>query len=150
MNKAFVREPDSTAEYCPRCGTLGQPVVGETLDAPRPRVKTTCDFADSACFCPAPHAMSRTSTIRSGCAGPRISIMPSIHKDSRPQICACFGLTRDDIEKDVDRERLSEPKALLEKAQVARRPMCAQGANGQSCVAYVQKYYLQCRNRRES
>ena len=31
MNKAFVREPDNTADYCPRCGSKGQPVRGETL-----------------------------------------------------------------------------------------------------------------------
>ena len=31
MNKAFVREPDHTVDYCPRCGSKGEPVGAETL-----------------------------------------------------------------------------------------------------------------------
>ena len=33
MNKAFVREPDQTAEYCPRCGTKGETVGSRTMAA---------------------------------------------------------------------------------------------------------------------
>jgi transposase len=32
MNKAFVREPDPTTEYCPRCGSKGEPVGRITLN----------------------------------------------------------------------------------------------------------------------
>ena len=32
MNRAFVRESDSTCDYCPRCGSPGQVVGGEVLD----------------------------------------------------------------------------------------------------------------------
>ncbi|MHB8971199.1 MAG: hypothetical protein ACYC3X_27420 [Pirellulaceae bacterium] len=31
MNKAFVREPDNVATYCPRCGSQGEQVGTEVL-----------------------------------------------------------------------------------------------------------------------
>ena len=31
MNKAFVREPDRTADYSPRCGSQGEPGGKETV-----------------------------------------------------------------------------------------------------------------------
>ena len=31
MNKAFVREPEHTADYCPRCGSKGEVVGVEAL-----------------------------------------------------------------------------------------------------------------------
>ena len=31
MNKAFVREPEQTADYCPRCGSAGDVVGAEAL-----------------------------------------------------------------------------------------------------------------------
>ena len=31
MNKAFVREPEQTADYCPRCGSQGVAVGVEVL-----------------------------------------------------------------------------------------------------------------------
>ena len=40
MNKAFVVEPDQTADYCPRCGSKGLPVGRETIEAYLPEGKT--------------------------------------------------------------------------------------------------------------
>ena len=33
MNKAFVREPEQTADYCPRCGSKGEAVGAEALQS---------------------------------------------------------------------------------------------------------------------
>ena len=53
MNKAFVREPDQTADYCPRCGSKGQQVGRETVQSYLPDGKTPT-VADPANFCPSP------------------------------------------------------------------------------------------------
>ena len=44
MNKAFVREPDHTADYCPRCGAKGEPVASETLACHVPEGRKTFPF----------------------------------------------------------------------------------------------------------
>jgi len=53
MNKAFVREPGQTVDFCPRCGSKGEPVGTPTLktyltDAQRAQI------SDPANFCPSP------------------------------------------------------------------------------------------------
>ena len=53
MNKAFVREPDVTVDYCPRCGSAGQPVGIETIESYLSKEKQR-RVADPANFCPSP------------------------------------------------------------------------------------------------
>jgi hypothetical protein len=72
---------------------------------------------------------------------------PIYPKDPTAPICACFGLTQADIEQDIAEGVVTRTKAVLEKAKSsdARCPQMA--ANGEPCIAYVQKYYMECRNR---
>jgi hypothetical protein len=66
-------------------------------------------------------------------------------KDPAAPVCTCFGLTRADIEQDVREGVVTRTKAVLEKAKSAEARCAETAANGHSCVAYVQKYYMQCR-----
>ena len=144
MNKAFVREPDQDADYCPRCGSKGQQVGRETVRQYVPGAKAQA-VADPANFCPAPQcdvvyfdAFERV--ILTGDLS-----RPVYPKDPDAPICACFGFTRRDIEQDISEGVVTRVKAILAKAK-SPAARCAQlAANGQSCVAYVQKYYMQCR-----
>ena len=53
MNKAFVREPEPTADCCPRCGSQGEPVGSKTLQ--RYLTEQQRDgLAEPASFCPSP------------------------------------------------------------------------------------------------
>ena len=145
MNKAFVREPDNTADYCPRCGSKGDPVGADTLS----RFLTDEQrgvIAESANFCPSPKcdvvyfdSFERaflTADIR----------CPVYPKDPAAPVCACFGLTRDDIERDVQEGGTTRVKAVLEKANSSAARCRQMAANGRPCIAYVQKYYIQCLN----
>jgi hypothetical protein len=144
MNKAFVRESEQFVEYCPRCGSVGQPVGRETLDehlAPQARGR----LAEFAEFCPFPQCevayfdQFERTTLVSDLAHP---VYP---KDPDAPICACFGLTRDDIEQDVQEGTVARVKALLAKAQSPEARCSRLAANGQSCVSEVQRYYMKCR-----
>jgi Zinc binding domain len=143
MNKAFVREPDSTADYCPRCGSKGEPVGTETLKAFLTDEQRGA-IAESANFCPAPkcdvvyfdsfeRAFLTTDLQR-----------PVYPKDPTAPICACFGLTRDDIEQDVREGVTTRVKAVIEKAKTPAARCRQMAANGKPCIAYVQKCYMQC------
>jgi hypothetical protein len=144
MNKAFVREPDRTADYCPRCGSQGQPVSGETLRTylSAEQIRT---ISDPANFCPSPQC--RVAYFD---AFERVVLAADLAKAVYPKdpdapICACFGLTRPDIERDVREGVVTRVRAILEKANSPDARCAKLAANGQPCVAYVQKYYMQCR-----
>jgi hypothetical protein len=144
MNKAFVREPDQTAEYCPRCGSKGQQVGRDTVQAHLPGGKTPT-VTDPANFCPSPNC-----DVVYFDAFERVIVAadlkePVYPKDPDAPICACFGLTRQDIEADVREGVVTRVKAIIEKAKSSEARCSCMAANGQSCVAYVQKYYMQCR-----
>jgi len=148
MNKAFIREPDNAADYCTRCGSKGEQVGGETLKsylADEQRRMVT----EPANFCPSPKCrvvyfdsferMVLTSDIE----------RPVYPKDSSAPICACFGLTREDIEREVQEGVKTLVKAIIEKAKSPDACCRKMAANGQPCIAYVQKYYLQCLNNKQ-
>ena len=147
MNKAFVREPDSLGSYCPGCGSQGEPVGADVL---------TFYLADDqrstltppAHFCPSPKcAVAYFDNFERFVLAAALS-RPVYPKDPTAPLCACFGVTSHDIEQDVDEGVVTRTKAAVERAKspLAR---CAQTAgNGRPCIAYLQKYYLDCRQRR--
>jgi hypothetical protein len=144
MNKAFVREPDQTADYCPRCGAKGEQVGRPTIEAHLPEGRTPA-VTDPANFCPSPHC-----EVAYFDAFERIILtgelkQPVYPKDPDAPICACFGLTRHDIEADVREGVVTRVPAIIEKANSAEAGCSHMAANGQPCVAYVQKYYMQRR-----
>jgi hypothetical protein len=102
-------------------------------------------LADPANFCPLPtcdvvYFDSFERVIATG------ELVRSVYpKDPDAPICACFGLTRRDIEQDIREGVTTRVKAILEKGTSLEARCAVTLANGQSCVPYVQKYYMQCR-----
>jgi hypothetical protein len=144
MNKAFVREPDQAADYCPRCGSKGEQVGRETVQFHLPSGKPPV-VSDPANFCPSP-----TCDVVYFDSFERVIVTGDLSKPVYPKnpdapICACFGLTRRDIEQDVAEGVVTRVRAILEKAKSPEARCSQMAANGQPCVAYVQKYYMQCR-----
>jgi hypothetical protein len=147
MNKAFLREPDRTADYCPRCGSQGEPVGRETLqefltDAQRRSIADPANFCPSS-RCEVVYFDSFERTLLTGDL-PR----PIYPKDPTAPLCACFGLTAEDIERDVEEGVTTRVKAAVEKAKSPAARCRRLAANGRPCIAYVQKYYLQCLQRK--
>ena len=144
MNKAFVREPDSTEHYCPRCGSQGETVGAETLGAWLTDEQRR-GLAEPASFCPSPHCdvVYFDAFERFILAG-AIS-RPVYPKDPAAPLCACFGLTAEDIQQDVREGSPTRVKAIIQKAASPAAHCAWMAANGRSCIPYVRKYYLQCR-----
>ena len=144
MNKAFVREPDQTADYCPRCGSKGEPVGSRTL-ATYLTEQQRGGLAEPAVFCPSPHC---PVAYFDGFERLVLAVdlrRPAYPKDPNAPICACFGLTQADIEQDIQEGVATRTKGALERAKSPESRCAEMAANGRPCVAYVQKYYMQCR-----
>lgn len=147
MNKAFVRDPDPSVEYCPRCGSPGQPVGRKTIEAHVPD-QAQRQVADSANFCPTP-----TCDVAYFDGFERVVLVsalaaPIYPKDPAAPICACFGLTCDDIDQDIAEGIVARTKALLERAKSAEANCAIKSPSGRSCVADVQRYYMKHRSGR--
>jgi len=144
MNKAFVREPDHTADYCPRCGSKGEPVGGTTLKTHLTDVQLG-RITDPANFCPSPQCPVAYFDGFERVVLAADLQRPVYPKDPNAPICACFGLTRTEIEQDVREGVVTRIKAVLEKAKSPAARCTQLAANGRPCLASVQKYYMQCR-----
>lgn len=142
MNKAFMREPDSTDARCPRCGSPGEQVTAMTLAA-HVRPEALAQFSSFASFCPFPQcdvayfdSFERVVTL----AELNASVYP---KDPEAPICPCFGLTERDIDQDIEEGVVTRVKRLIARAQSGEARCATMAANGQSCVPTVQRYYMQ-------
>ena len=146
MNKAFLREPDQTESHCPACGSVGTAIGPQTLDAWLPG-ELRRRFAGTAAFCRSENCpvvwfddfgarVERTELSR-----------PVPIKDVEAPLCACHGLTRDEIEQDVAEGVVTRTREIVLKAQSPEARCSAQAPNGRSCLAEVQGYYIRCKNR---
>ena len=144
MNKAFVRESDSTVDYCPRCGSKGDPVGPQTLtnylsDQQRRTI------AVSASFCPAANCpVAYFDTFKRVVLAAELA-RPVYPKDPRAPVCACFGLTLEEIERDATEGVVARVRQIVEKSKAAEARCTDLAANGRPCTGYVQKCYLEAR-----
>jgi hypothetical protein len=142
MNKAFLREPDETgALTCPACGSLGTPVERETWAAHVAQAAAS-GLADSAYFCP--YAKCQVAYFdmfdrRIATDQLRHGVYP---KDLQAPLCACFGMTLDEVRADARAGNVERVRALVLKARSADAQCRTKSASGQSCVADVQRAYL--------
>jgi hypothetical protein len=74
---------------------------------------------------------------------------PVYPKDSTAPVCACFEVTCQDIEQDVEEGVVTRTRAAVEQAESPSARCAEMAANGRPCVAYLQKFYMECRKHRE-
>lgn len=146
MNKAFLREPDQVDSRCPRCGSAGNPVGPQTLGARlKPDVRRV--LAESAYFCPAPQCDVVYYDDFDGIVRRAAVPGPIPIKDADAPLCACFGLTREEIEQDIEEGGVARTRAAVLRAQSAEARCATLAPNGRSCVPEVQGYFLKCKQR---
>ena len=74
------------------------------------------------------------------------SDQPVYPKNPAAPLCACFGLTREDVEEDIREAGVTRTRVCVEKAKSAEARCAVASPSGQSCVAEVQRYYMRLRS----
>jgi hypothetical protein len=147
MNKAFVRDPEPTADRCPKCGAAGQPVGSVILDS-FVRADSRAQLGAEASFCPTatcPVAYFDAFERQVDVAQLARPVYP---KDPDAPICGCFGFTCAEIDEDLREGDATRTRAQLERARSSSARCSQAAANGASCVANVQSYFMQHRGGR--
>ncbi|WP_336521924.1 hypothetical protein [Planctellipticum variicoloris] len=146
MNKAFVREPDETVSRCPACEGPGVVVRTTTLDAWVPG-ELRRRFTDSACFCGDPDCdVVYFDDLGGSVTRPELQ-RPVPGKDLDAPLCACFGLTREDIDDDIAEGGVIRTRTAVQRANSPEARCGALSPCGQSCAPAVQAYYMKRANR---
>jgi len=144
MNKAFVRESDSTDVLCPRCQAVGTSVLYaafETHVAPQARRR----LAASVYFCPTPSCPVAYFDAFEATVTTDALLRPVYPKDPAAPLCSCFGLTLDDVEADVADGTPARIRELLAKSKTPAAHCEELSPTGRSCIPDVQKCYLKLR-----
>lgn len=142
MNKAFVREPDFDGRaYCPRCGSLGAPVHGGTLDH-HVRPESRSQIADSAWFCEFAQCDVGYFDQFERCVEVQELRSAVYPKDSAAPICACFRFAADDIDADVREGTPTRIRQLLDKSRSDAANCQTLAADGRCCMREVQRLYM--------
>lgn len=148
MNKAFVREPDSTDVLCPRCGAAGTDVPRTTAaghvppEALRPLAATV--FFCATPTCPVAYFDAFEANV------PVDSLLkPVFPKDPAAPLCPCFGLTREDVEADVAEGTPRRIRELLAKSKTPAAHCETAAPTGRCCLPEVQRYYFKLQSRGE-
>jgi hypothetical protein len=147
MNKAFVREPDDDGRaYCPRCQSLGVPVGAGPLDT-HIRPESRGKLQESAWFCPFPRCEVAYFNQLEAIVTVDDLNAPIYPKDPNAPICACFGVTYDDVIADVDEGSPTRTRQLLAKAKSNEARCATLAADGRSCVTAVQQLYMKLQSK---
>ncbi len=141
MNKAFVREPDTTDFYCPKCDAAGLPVLWHTVEAHVPPDKRQ-SLAASALFCSTPSCQVAYFDALETVVPVSDLLQPVYPKDDTAPLCPCFGLTRHDVEDDVDSGTPTKIRALLAQSKSPAAHCETAAPSGRCCLPEVQRYFF--------
>ncbi|MGQ0636141.1 MAG: hypothetical protein ACT4QC_16130 [Planctomycetaceae bacterium] len=145
MNKAFTKEPDALDARCPKCGSTGAAVYRETLES-HLAPETLAQFTDSAFFCPFARCAVVYFDLFDRVIEESAVTTPVYPKNPQAPLCACFGLTCDDVDRDLAEGTVARTRACVERAKSPAARCAVASPSGQSCVAEVQRYYMKRRD----
>ncbi|MEX2176072.1 MAG: hypothetical protein WD872_17050 [Pirellulaceae bacterium] len=144
MNKAFVRESDSTDVFCPHCTGAGTPVARVTIESHLP-AEALRPLAATAFFCPTPNCeVAYFDAFEAFVSVPSL-VRPVSFKDAAAPLCPCFGLTREDVEADVAEGTPLRIRELLAKSKSPAAHCQTASPTGRCCLPEVQRYYFKLR-----
>jgi hypothetical protein len=144
MNKAFVREPETTEVLCPRCGAAGIDSLRAAFETHVP-ADSRRPLAASTYFCPTPTCPVAYFDAFEAFV-PVDALTTAVYpKDPAAPLCPCFGLTMDDVEADVANGTPTRIRALLAKSKTTEARCDELSPTGRSCIPDVQKCYFKLR-----
>lgn len=145
MNKAFIKENDGADQgFCPRCGQQGIPVEEAPLATHLPvearktlgRTVYWCDHPD----CTVAYFDNFDASV------PTLQLRgPVAPKDPAAPLCACFGLTYDDVQEDVADGDPARIRELHQRSKSDEARCFETSPSGRCCLPAVQKLYFQLR-----
>jgi hypothetical protein len=143
MNKAFVRDPEPGDPRCPPprgCDNLGVRVTDEALAVQLP-AHVRRRLGDTY-FCPSPHCpVVFFDTLDEVVVADELE-RRFYPKEPAAPVCACLGITAEDIREDAERGQKARVKRIVQFA-ASEEARCGQTAvTGQSCVAEVRRLFL--------
>ena len=144
MNKAFVREPDTTDVFCPRCGAAGISALRAAFDAHVP-AESRRPLAASTYFCPTPTCPVAYFDAFEATVAIDALTQPVYPKDTTAPLCPCFGLTIDDVEADAAEPTPRRIRELLARSKTAAARCEELSPTGRSCIPDVQRCYFKLR-----
>ncbi len=145
MNKAFLREPEFDGRaYCPRCGSLGTPVGAAAMET-HIVAGARSRMGDAAWFCAYPPCPVAYFNLFETTVGVDELTEPVTPKDPSVPLCACFGLTSEDVEADAREGTPVRIRELLAKSKSPEARCQTLAANGRCCLPEVQKLYMKRR-----
>ena len=144
MNKAFVRESDSTEVLCPRCGGIGDEVPRVTVEAQVP-AEARRGLAATAFFCPTPNCPVAYFDAFEATVLADSLVRPVHPKDPAAPLCGCFGLTLDDVQADVEEGVPRRIRELLAKSKSPEAHCETASPTGRCCLPEVQRAYFKLR-----
>jgi hypothetical protein len=146
MNKAFIREPeDDGRAYCPRCKSLGVPVESGPLDT-HIRPESRGKIRDAGWFCGFPRCDVAYFNQFEAIVVMDELTAPVYPYDPDAPICACFGLTYDDVEADIRDGTPTRIRELLAKSKSSEANCNMLAADGRCCMSAVQELYMRLRS----
>ena len=145
MNKAFCREPDETRPArCPACGNEGLVVSADTRAA-HVTAAAAGQLGEPVAFC-------GTDTCDVAYFDLLERVVPVAEarglpwpKDPGGTLCACFGLTADDVDADIVAGSVERVRDVVRRAGQPGAECGLRAADGRSCTARVQRYFLRRR-----
>jgi hypothetical protein len=145
MNKAFIREPDFDGRaFCPRCRSLGLAVEHGPLDV-HIRQESRGKLGDTAWFCNYPRCEVAYFNLFDAVVM-RDELKALIYPfELDAPICACFGLSYDDVEADVRDGAPRRIRELLAKSKSPAARCESVAADGRCCMPAVQELYMRLR-----
>jgi bacterioferritin-associated ferredoxin len=144
MNKAFLREPDSTDVLCPRCQAAGESVLWQTVQHHVPPEKQP-SLSASSYFCPTPNCPVAYFDAFESTVLAADLVRPVYPKDPAAPICPCFGLTEADVRLDVEEGTPRRIRELVAKSKSLAARCGETSPTGRSCLPEVQKRYFKLR-----
>ncbi|MFZ4734096.1 MAG: hypothetical protein ACOYK7_16280 [Pirellulales bacterium] len=141
VNKAFCREPDAQSPRCPGCGADGSPVAPETVAA-HVAAGAAEQLGEPAYCC-----LTESCSVAYFDLFERSIPLAEAHgffwpKDPAGPLCACHGLTCDDIDADVAEGQPRRVRAVVERAGASDAECSHRAADGRTCLPRVQREYM--------